>query len=122
MSTTIKLKRAYQAAADTDGFRVLVDRLWPRGVSKDDAAIDLWLKEIAPSDELRKWFGHDAEKWPEFRTRYFKELDGLDYALAPLVDACMQHDTVTLVFGAKDTEHNNAVALRDYLETCAKSR
>ena len=117
MSTTIKLKRAYQAAADTDGFRVLVDRLWPRGVSKDDAAIDLWLKEIAPSDELRKWFGHDAEKWPEFRTRYFKELDARSYALDPLCDALKQHDTVTLVFGAKDTEHNNAVALRDYLET-----
>ena len=117
MSTTIKLKRAYQAAADTDGFRVLVDRLWPRGVSKDDAAIDLWLKEIAPSDELRKWFGHDAEKWPEFRTRYFKELDARSYALDPLCDALKQHDTVTLVFGAKDTEHNNAVALTDYLET-----
>ena len=119
---TVKLKRAYEAAADADGFRVLVDRLWPRGVNKDDAAIDLWLKEIAPSDALRKWFGHETGKWPEFRTRYFKELDGLGDALAPLADACMQHDTVTLVFGAKDTEHNNAVALRDYLETCAKSR
>lgn len=119
---TIKLKRAYDEAAKSDGFRVLVDRLWPRGVSKDDAAIDLWLKEIAPSDNLRKWFGHEADKWSEFRTRYVEELDALGDALDPLRDALKQHGTVTLVFGAKDTEHNNAVALRDYLENRAKSR
>ena len=119
---TIKLKRAYDEAAKDDGFRVLVDRLWPRGVSKDDANIDLWVKDIAPSDELRKWFGHDPDKWTEFQTRYTKELDALGNALEALRDAVKKHDTVTLVFGAKDTEHNNAVALRDYLETGAKSR
>ncbi len=113
---TIKLKRAYDEAAKNDGFRVLVDRLWPRGVSKDAADIDLWIKDIAPSDELRKWFGHEDDKWPEFRTRYTKELDALGDALEPLRDVVKQHDTVTLVFGAKNTPHNNAVALKEYLE------
>lgn len=114
---TIKLKRAYDEAAKNDGFRVLVDRLWPRGVSKDDADIDLWIKDLAPTDELRKWFGHDPDKWSEFHTRYTKELDALGDALEPLRDAVKKHGTVTLVFGAKDTEHNNAVTLKDYLES-----
>lgn len=117
----IKLKRAYHEAAMNDGFRVLVDRLWPRGVSKDDALIDLWTKDIAPSDELREWFAHDADKWPEFQARYTKELGALGDALEPLRDALKEHPTVTLVFGAKDTEHNNAVALKHYLEAGAKS-
>jgi uncharacterized protein YeaO (DUF488 family) len=113
---TIRLKRAYEAAESEDGFRILVDRLWPRGVSKDSARIDLWLKEIAPSAELRKWFGHDQSKWARFRTRYFRELDEHSDALAQLRDLARK-GPVTLVYGARDQAHNDAVALKEYLET-----
>ncbi|SFR44900.1 Uncharacterized conserved protein YeaO, DUF488 family [Marinobacter gudaonensis] len=113
----IRLKRAYEAPARSDGPRVLVDRIWPRGVSKDVANIDHWLKGLAPSTELRKWFGHDPQKWPEFCDRYLKELkcDEAAEDLATLARILDEHKRVTLVFAAKDTEHNNAVALRDYL-------
>lgn len=113
----IRLKRAYDKAARSDGPRVLVDRVWPRGVAKEDADIAHWLKGLAPSTELRKWFGHDPDKWPEFCDRYLKELQSDDAAedldtLRKLLD---EHKRITLVFAAKDTEHNNAVALRDYI-------
>lgn len=111
----IKLKRAYAAAEEEDGFRILVDRLWPRGVSKSSARIDLWLKEIAPSAELRKWFGHDPSKWTAFRQRYLRELkqhpEAIDRLFEPIRDG-----PVTLVYGAKDEEHNNAVALKEFLD------
>ncbi len=111
-----KLKRAYEVPESGDGFRVLVDRLWPRGVSKDSARIDLWLKEIAPSAVLRKWFGHDPLKWTEFRKRYFRELDNNPGAVDQLRDHA-RRGLVTLVYGAKDREHNDAVALKEYLES-----
>lgn len=112
MST--RLKRAYEEPEPSDGFRILVDRLWPRGVSKDAARIDLWLKDIAPSTSLRKWFGHESTKWPEFKDRYFAELDNNPGAVEQLAGH-MRQGTVTLVYGAKDKEHNDAVALLEYL-------
>ncbi|HET6342502.1 MAG TPA: DUF488 domain-containing protein [Gemmatimonadota bacterium] len=111
----LKLKRAYEPAEPGDGFRVLVDRLWPRGISKSSARIDLWLKEIAPSTTLRKWFGHDPAKWTMFRDRYFRELDKNRDAVE-ILQGHMHHGVVTLVYGAKDNEHNDAVALKEYLE------
>lgn len=111
----IKLKRAYDPPAAADGYRVLVDRLWPRGVKKTDAEVDDWLREIAPSNELRKWFGHDAERWPEFKKRYAAELKRNAAVLRDLARKGRK-ETVTLLFGAKDEEHNNAVVLRDYLK------
>lgn len=108
-------KRAYDTAFPDDGTRVLVDRFWPRGVSKEDAALDDWLKEVAPSDELRKWFDHDPEKWDEFCRRYYQELDEKDEAIESLRKEA-EDGTLTLVYAAKDREHNNAVALKHYLE------
>jgi len=112
----IKLKRAYEVPESGDAFRILVDRLWPRGVSKSSARIDLWLKEIAPSAALRKWFGHDPSKWAKFRDRYFRELDNNPQAIEQRMKH-VRHGTVTLVYGAKDQEHNDAVALKEYLES-----
>lgn len=109
----IKLKRAYQAAEESDGMRVLVDRLWPRGVTKQAAAIDWWAKELSPSTELRRWFGHVPERFPEFKERYEGELLGKE-ALAKL-RALAGTQEVTLVYGAKDTEHNEAVVLAQLL-------
>jgi len=113
---SIRIKRAYETAALEDGTRVLVDRVWPRGLSKDKAAIETWLKDVAPSSELRKWFGHDPQKWAEFKRRYFSELDEREEAVAPLLEQARQKRPLTLVFAARDTEHNNAVALRAWLE------
>jgi len=112
----IALKRVYEEAAPEDGQRVLVERLWPRGLSKERAHIDLWLKEIAPSNELRKWFGHDPQKFAEFRRRYETELQRTEgqQALSKLREMAQQ-GPVTLLFSAHDTEHNNAVVLRDLL-------
>ena len=110
----VELKRAYEKPAEGDGLRILVDRLWPRGVAKSAARIDLWLKEIAPSTALRKWFGHDPAKWAEFRKRYFRELDANPEAVEQLKEHARQ-GKVTLVYGAKDQEHNDAVAIREYL-------
>lgn len=110
----VVLKRVYEAPAKTDGTRILVDRLWPRGLSKDKARIDLWLKEIAPSTELRKWFGHDPEKWAEFQRRYRAELKANDDAVSEL-RAALADGPATLVYGAKDEAHNDAVVLADYL-------
>ena len=112
---TILLKRAYASSDPHDGFRILVDRLWPRGVSKSAAHIDLWLKDIAPSTSLRKWFGHDPAKWDEFRDRYFLELRNNPEAIEQLSEH-VHRGVVTLVYAAKDTEYNDAVALKEYLE------
>ncbi|MBI3354715.1 MAG: DUF488 domain-containing protein [Nitrospirae bacterium] len=111
----IHIKRAYNPPAREDGFRILVDRLWPRGIAKDTAKIGLWLKEIAPSNELRRWFNHDLKKWEGFKTRYFKELDKLSDAVGQLVSLA-KGGTITLVFGARDENMNNAAALKKYLE------
>lgn len=115
VAAVIRVKRAYEPTKPQDGRRVLVDRIWPRGVSKDELDLDQWLKEIAPSDELRKWFGHDPERWDEFRKRYFAELDEHPELVAQL-RAWADGHLVTLVYGAHDEEHNNAVALKEYLE------
>jgi uncharacterized protein YeaO (DUF488 family) len=111
----IDLKRAYDPPTKSDGRRILVDRVWPRGIVKDDLQIDAWLKDLAPSTELRKWFRHDPARWDEFRKRYAQELEQSSDALAELVEKA-RAGHVTLVFGAKDTQHNNAVALRERLE------
>src|SRR5699024_8474577 len=107
----IQIKRAYDAPSDTDGMRVLVDRVWPRGVKKDDAVLDEWLKSVAPSTELRKWFGHDPDKWSEFRRRYRQELKDGEQAeeLNQLKQLRDDSSKLTLVFAAKDEAHNNAV-------------
>jgi uncharacterized protein YeaO (DUF488 family) len=112
---SIQLKRVYDKPAKADGRRMLVDRIWPRGLKKKDACVDEWFKEIAPSTALRKWFGHDPSRWGEFKKRYFKELDDQLRRVEELVQESKKR-TVTLLFGAKDTEHNNAVALKDYLQ------
>ncbi len=117
----IKLKRAYEPAGTEDGTRYLVERLWPRGVKKEALKVEAWLKDVAPSDGLRRWFAHDPAKWAEFRRRYFKELDGNPQAWQPIV-ASARRGTVTLVYSARDTEHNNAAALKDYLEARARTR
>lgn len=112
---TIKIKRIYDAPAEADGYRVLVDRLWPRGVRKESAHIHTWEKEVAPSQELRKWFSHDPAKWESFKKKYLAELKGSD-AVDRLVGELRPHTTVTLLYGAHDELHNNAVVLREYLE------
>ena len=112
---SIELKRAYDRAAESDGYRVLVDRIWPRGVAKGDLQVDAWLKDLAPSAGLRKWFRHDPAKWDEFKQRYGRELEQRADALEQLLERARTRP-VTLVFGAKDTEHNNAVALKEHLE------
>jgi len=111
----IRLKRAYDSPAPEDVERILVERLWPRGVSKERAAIDLWMKEIAPSAELRKWFSHDLAKWEEFVERYRAELAEKPELLAELREKA-RHGTVTLIYAARDEAHNSAVVLREFLE------
>jgi uncharacterized protein YeaO (DUF488 family) len=110
------VRRVYDPPQEEDGLRVLVDRLWPRGLSKDAARVDLWLKDIAPSDALRKWYGHDPARWDEFRRRYFSELEVHRERLEELKERA-RRGRVTLLFGARDEERNNAVALRQYLES-----
>ena len=125
MSFTIQLKRAYDKPARGDGFRVLVDRLWPRGVKKEDLQLGTWAKTLAPSTALRKWFGHDPKKWPEFRKRYRSELTESHAArvIVDLLNAAGDAKTITLVYGAKDGEHNEAVVLRAFFERAvARSR
>lgn len=110
----IKVKRIYEESKRTDGFRILVDRLWPRGIKKNEANIDLWLKDIAPSDSLRKWFNHDSNKWIEFQKRYAKELIDKQESIDIILKEAKKK-TVTLLFGTKEIEHNNAVALLNIL-------
>jgi uncharacterized protein YeaO (DUF488 family) len=115
----IQVKRAYEKAEKTDGKRFLVDRLWPRGVKKEALAIAAWLKDVAPSTELREWYGHEPAKWDEFRKRYFAELKAEPDAWEPLVDAARK-GTITLVYSSKELEINNAVALKEFLEAKLK--
>jgi uncharacterized protein YeaO (DUF488 family) len=110
----IRVKRAYEPAADSDGTRILVDRIWPRGVAREEARLAEWIREVAPSDELRHWFGHDPDRWDEFRRRYFGELDGRRAPERALL-AHVRAGRVTLVYGARDEAHNNAVALKEWL-------
>lgn len=112
----LKIKRVYDKPSKDDGFRILVDRLWPRGMNKNRAKVDLWLKEVAPSSELRKWFSHDPEKGIEFMKRYFLELDGKKEQLAQIIEKARTRD-VTLLYGAKDKEINNAVVLEEYIKS-----
>jgi uncharacterized protein YeaO (DUF488 family) len=114
-ASMLKVKRIYELAAPSDGYRVLVDRLWPRGINKNTARVDLWLKEIAPSSALRKWFAHDPARWTQFRRRYGIELRANPQRVARLKTLLRQHRTVTLLFGARDEQHNQAVALRAFL-------
>lgn len=111
----IQIKRVYEAAAKTDGNRFLVERLWPRGMKKETLHMTGWLKEVAPSDTLRRWFNHDPAKWEEFQRRYRVELGGKPEAWQPLLNAA-ESDDVTLLFSAHDLKHNNAVALKAYLD------
>lgn len=107
------IKRAYDSPSAKDGTRVLVDRLWPRGLKRDDAKVDLWLKEVAPSAALRRWFAHDPVKWPEFQDRYRAELAG-NPKVGGLIELMKEGQRVTLLFGARDVEHNNAIVLRAF--------
>ena len=111
----IELKRIYEKHSKNDGYRVLVDRLWPRGVSREKAGIDLWLKEIAPSGELRKWFAHKPEKWDDFKNKYFDELK-LNHAGVEVLINHLEKDKITLLYSAKEERYNNAAALKEYIE------
>ena len=115
----VRIARVYEAPTKQDGWRVLVDRLWPRGVKKEKARLDEWMKEVAPSDELRRWFGHKAERWAEFERRYRAELGRKTELIKTLAAMERKHGTITLLFGAKDGEHNQAVVLRDVLKARA---
>ncbi len=112
----IRVKRVYEKPAKEDGFRLLVDRLWPRGMTKERAAVHLWMKEIAPSDGLRKWFGHETGKWPEFEKRYRKELAGKKVLLSEIRKLDSEHKVVTLLYGRNDQMQNQAVVLADLLK------
>ena len=112
----VNIKRAYESPGPQDGYRVLVDRLWPRGISKADACINEWWKECAPSTELRKWFGHDPAKWPQFKQRYTGELEVNHEEVARSVNRAGD-GPIKLIYGAKDEQHNQAVVLKEYIET-----
>lgn len=112
----IRIKRVYEAAEAADGARFLVDRLWPRGVSKEKLQLTAWLKEAAPSNELRKWYHHDLEQWSDFKRRYEKELEAAPEAWAPLVEAARKEKSVTLLYSSHETERNNAAVLKEFLE------
>lgn len=112
----IRVKRVYEQPSYQDGFRILVDRLWPRGLRKSEAKFDLWMKEIAPEDRLRKWFSHDPEKWEEFRKCYLKELEQKEEYIQELLGKAREKD-LTLLYAAKDETFNNATVLKEYLES-----
>src|SRR5512143_931551 len=116
----IKIKRVYDAPSRDDGKRILIDRLWPRGVKKDEARIDAWMKDVAPSSDLRKWFEHDPGKWGEFKTRFFAELKNRKDLVDQLAGMARK-GRITLLYGSKEERFNNAVALKEYLETRMKS-
>ena len=111
----IELKRIFEKPDPSDGYRILVDRLWPRGMTREKAAIDLWFKEIAPSDELRKWFHHEVPNWEEFRARYEREIRDNQVTLEKLKAIIKKEKTVTLLYGAKDEKHNQALVIKDLL-------
>jgi uncharacterized protein YeaO (DUF488 family) len=119
MRAMIRIKRVYEPADPDDGTRVLVDRLWPRGISKEQVRPGIWQKDVAPSSELRKWFNHNPARWDEFRRRYFAELDSNSDAWRPLFELAYSGN-VTFLYSARDNEHNNAAALKDYLESKLK--
>ena len=119
--TVIKVKRVYEPASPRDGRRFLVDRLWPRGLKRNDLSLDGWLKEVGPSDSLRRWFAHDPARWTEFRRRYAVELDRNLSGWRSLLEAARRGD-ITLVYSARDPEHNNAVALQNYLQAKLKKK
>ncbi len=112
----IRLKRVYEPPDAADGYRILVERLWPRGLSKEHAQLDRWLKDAGASNELRTWYGHDPEKWEEFRRKYIEEMRARPAVIRELRDAIRTHDTVTFLYAAHDTAHNNALALKEFLE------
>ena len=112
----IRLKRVYETPEAADGYRVLVERLWPRGISKEHAKVDLWVKDAGASTGLRTWFGHDPAKWVEFREKYFEEIRTRPDIIGQLREAIRSHKKVTFLFAAHDTEHNNALALKEFLE------
>ncbi|MGZ0656836.1 DUF488 domain-containing protein [Coraliomargarita sp. W4R53] len=112
----MQIKRAYDPPNSADGARILVERLWPRGIKKEDLKLDQWLKEVAPSTELRKWFKHEPDKWPEFQSRYRQELDAHPEAWQPILDAVAK-GPVTLIYSSRDTEHNSTVVLNAYLKS-----
>ncbi len=115
----IKIKRVYEQPSKDDGKRILIDRLWPRGLKKDDARIDEWIKEVAPSNELRKWFNHDPNRWDEFKNRFFAELQGQEMVEGIINVA--RKGTVILLFGSKEERFNNAVALNEYIDAKMKA-
>jgi uncharacterized protein YeaO (DUF488 family) len=117
----IQVKRVYEAPAANDGTRFLVDHLWPRGLKKEAVRVKAWLKDVSPSNALRQWFGHKPAKWKEFQRRYAAELDQKPQSWQPLLEAAREGD-ITLLYGARDTEHNNALALQRYLEQRLKRR
>jgi uncharacterized protein YeaO (DUF488 family) len=117
----IQTKRAYDQPEAKDGLRILVDRLWPRGVTKEHLAVDQWVKELSPSDALRRWFGHEPKRWSEFISRYWQELDEKQSVWEAILIKAKRH-RITLLYGAKDTQHNNAEALKLYLESKETSR
>ena len=117
----IKTKRVYEKPTASDGRRLLIDRLWPRGLNKESLALDGWFKEVAPSDRLRKWFSHDPRKWHEFRRRYFAELRAKADAWAPILEVA-RRSNVVLLYGARDREHNNATALKEFLSARLKNQ
>jgi uncharacterized protein YeaO (DUF488 family) len=117
----LKLKRAYDAVSRSDGRRILVERLWPRGLSKASVHVHTWLKDVGPSTALRKWFGHDPAKWQTFRRRYFRELDSKPDVWGPII-AAARLGSVTLVYSSRDERHNNAVALKAYIERQFRKR
>jgi uncharacterized protein YeaO (DUF488 family) len=117
----IRIKRTYEDRAREDGRRILVERLWPRGMKKEALQVHAWIKEVAPSTQLRKWFGHRPERWREFRQRYRRELRANAGAWSPILDAS-EHGTVTLLYSAHDLEHNGAVVLREYLMERSRAR
>ena len=112
----VKIKRVYDKPSRDDGKRILIDRLWPRGLRKEEARIDEWLKEVAPSNELRKWFNHDPDKWEEFKKRFFAELEGRQDMVDGIIGSARK-GTVTLLFGSKEERFNNAVALQEYVDS-----
>ncbi len=117
----IKIKRVYEPADKTDGYRILIDGLWPRGLSKEKARADIWMKEVAPSAELRNWFNHEPEKWAEFKRRYFDELKSKKEQIDLILEK-EKEGPVTLLYGSREQRYNNAVAMKEYLETKAKGR
>ncbi len=114
---TIKVKRVYEKSEKEDGYRILVDRLWPRGISKDEAKINMWLKEIAPSNELRKWFSHDPAKWNSFMEKYKRELEGKKEIIEQIKALEKENGIVTFLYSAKDEKHNNAIALKNIINS-----